>query len=174
MNRTESILISSGLAIGVIFGFGGSVVPTAILQNSFYTISSLGLIMAMTLGGIKFLRARQDLTATGFFLFAIGEAVMSGGTALGQIDGQASFAAGMALYVPAFLLICLPQVFPLWVRITGIAASVPFAIAAGIIYSGGQVLSSSPLVGAAYGLMSLTIIGWILSLWGSKELVPAV
>jgi hypothetical protein len=70
----------------------------------------------------------------------------------------------MALYGPAFLFIALPTGFPIWNRITCVAAAVPFAIAAVMIFLGQQVPPTSALPGAGYGLFVLTIIGWIWTL----------
>ena len=51
--------------------------------------------------------------AAGFLLLAIAEAVMSGGNAAGQIEGQAAFGAGLALYLPALWLISSGRNFPI-------------------------------------------------------------
>lgn len=164
MNRTINMLASAGLAIGFLFGMTANIFAGDVSKIVMYEISSVGLTAACVLLGVKFIREQKDLLASGFLLFAIGEGVMSGGTALGEVAGQASFAAGLALYVPALLLISLPKGFPLWTRITGIAASVPFLIAASIIFTGGKVSSSDVLPAVAYALLTVTIIGWIIRL----------
>ncbi len=164
MNRTANILASIGLAIGALFGVSGSIFTQPIAQIALYQISSVALTAACALLTLKYLRDNKDYIATGFLLFAIAEAVMTAGAALGQVGGQPSFAAGMALYVPAFLFISIPRGFPLWSRLTGIAATIPFCIAASKIYLGGQALSTSVFPGAGYGLLTITIIGWILTL----------
>ena len=164
MSRSSNYLTISGLAIGVIFGLSGSFVSGPNLQIVLYEISSLGFMVGTVLMTLKFFRQNEDLVAAGFLLLTIAEAVMSGGNALGQVGGQASFGAGMAMYVPSFLLICLPKVLPTWVRVTGIATTIPFAIAASIIFSGGQVLSTDALPGIGYGMLSLSFIGFIITL----------
>lgn len=164
MNPTTNTLASIGLAVGAIFGVSGSIFTEPTLQIALYQISSVALTAACALLTVKFLRDGNDYVATGFLLLAIGEAVMSAGTALGQVGGQPAFAAGMALYVPALLFISLPKAFPTWSRFTGVAATIPFSIAAAKIYLGGQALSTSVFPGAGYGLLTLTIVGWILSL----------
>lgn len=168
MERTKYILAAAGLATGVIFGISGSLVSPQ-MAIAFYEISSVGLTAACVILALNFYRKEEDLVASGFLLFAIAEAVMSGGTSAGEIAGQPAFGAGMALYVPAFLLISIPGKFPLWNRLSGIATAIPFGIAAAIIFSGGQVLSSSGLAGAGYGLLSLTTIGWIINLLGENK-----
>ena len=94
---------------------------------------------------------------------------MMGGTPAGDLGGQPFFGAGMAMYMPALVLISIPKYFSVWNRLTGIAASIPFLIAGAIIFSGGEVLASSDLAGAAYGLLSITIIGWITKLLATSE-----
>ena len=164
MNRTTNMLAASGLAVGAVFGMSGSFFADPTVQAALYEISSVGLTAACALLTVKYLREGKDHVATGFLLFAIGEAVMSMGSAMGQVGGQPSFAAGMALYVPAFLFISIPKVYPTWCRLAAIAATIPFCIAAATIYLGGQMLSTSPIPGAGYGLLTLAIIGWIVTL----------
>ena len=94
---------------------------------------------------------------------------MSGGSVAGQVGGQPSFAAGMALYVPALLFIFIPKGFDLWIRIAGIVTTIPFLIAASKIFYGGQVLSTSALPGTGYGLLTVTFIGIIITLLRKYE-----
>lgn len=175
MNSTTNMLITIGLATGAVFGISGSAVQDPILTIALYEISSLGLILAFALLALKFFRMNKDFAAAGFLIFLIGEAVMSGGTAAGELAVQPSFGAGIAMYVPALLLIGFSKEFASWVRFTGLAAAIPFAIIAIKIFGGGQVLSSSPLAGIAYGLLVITIIGWIINLNRKSEqvLTPA-
>jgi uncharacterized membrane protein YhhN len=155
MKKSEKILASVGLGMGAVFGVLGSVFSDPlVLQTALYEISSIGLTTAAAFLAVKFMREQKDFIAAGFLLLAIGEAIMT-------IGGQDAFAAGMALYIPAFLLISIPKHFPLVVRITGVAASIPFAIAVIKMYMGEEIPSTSPLPGAGYGLLTLTIIGWI-------------
>lgn len=171
MDRTKYIIAAIGLAIGVIFGLSGSIVADPTATIALYEISSVGLTAGAVILTLLFYRDKEDLAASGFLLFAIAEAVMSGGNAAGAVGGQAAFGAGMALYVPAFLLISTSKRFLLWNRISGMATAIPFTIAAAIIFTGGEVLPSNPLAGAGYGLLSLTIAGWIYTLVGKKSSV---
>lgn len=167
-SKPAGILISAGFAIGAAFGIAGSNVTSLILQNTLYEISSLGLITASVLVAVRLLRSGNDFLASGFLLLAVAEAVMTAGTALGSAGGQSEFAAGMALYVPALLLISIPAGLWIWVRVFGVLTAVPFAIAAFKIYGGHEVLSTSMLPGIGYGLLTLTIIGWIISVLRNK------
>lgn len=169
MNQTKNIIAAVGLAIGAIFGIAGSIFTAPVAQIVLYEISSIGLTAGCALLAVKFVREEKDLVATGFLLLAIAEAVMTAGASLGQTGGQPSFAAGMALYVPAFLFISLPDTFPTWCRFTAMAACIPFGIAAATIFLGGQVPSTSALPGAGYALLVASIVGWILTLWRKNE-----
>ncbi len=164
MNKKLNLIASVGLAIGAFFGMAGSIFTSPVLQILLYEISSVGLTAGSILLAVKFLQQKNDFLSSGFLLLAIAEAVMSAGAAAGQVDSQPSFAAGMALYVPAFLLIGFAKGFPVWTRVTIVTAAVPFLIAASIIFSGGQVLSTSAFPGAGYGLLTVTIVGWIIFL----------
>ncbi|NQW29073.1 MAG: hypothetical protein HQ472_00985 [Ignavibacteria bacterium] len=103
-----------------------AIVDSVLAQHSelrFYEISSIGLIAALALLPLKYIRLQKDLLATGF---------------------------------------------PIFVRITGILAAIPFALAAAEIFMGTEVLSTSPLPGAGYGLLTITIVGWIWTLAREK------
>jgi len=165
MNRSVNLLAIIGLAIGAVFGLSGSFVSDPIIKVVLYEISSIGLIVALTILAIRFLKEDHIFLATGFLLFSIGEAVMSGGTAAGELGGQPAFGGGMALYVPALLLISISKKFPAWGRMLGLAACIPFGLVASKIFLGEVVLSSSALAGVGYGLLTLTIISWMLTLY---------
>ena len=167
--RTLHILSSIGLAIGAGFGMAGSMTNEPILQNCEWEISSVGMISACALLTMKYFRSGNDFLAAGFFLLAIGEAVMSGGTVSGLVGAQPTFAAGMALYIPALWLISFPNSFAIWIRIAGVAASIPFAIASSKIFLGEQVLGTASLPGAGYGILTIAFIGWILTLLREKN-----
>lgn len=169
MNQRVNLLASVGLAIGAVLGMTGSLTGDESLRIIFYEISSVGLTAACILLGVRYLREKNDLIASGFLLFGVAEAVMSSGTALGDMGGQASFGAGLALYVPAILLISLPARFPVLARITGSLAAIPFGIAAFKIFLGETVLSTSAFPGAGYGMLTLTIIVWIITLLKEKD-----
>lgn len=169
MDRTKQIIAVTGLAIGVIFGLSGSIFGGPQGKIILYGISSLGLVAAGALLTLHYFRKNDDLVATGFLVFTIGEAIMMGGAPAGDVGGQPSFGAGMAMYVPALLMISASNRFALWNRLSGIAAAIPFLIASTIIFNGGEVFSSSGLAGAGYGLLSLTIIGWITTIWGTNK-----
>lgn len=167
-SKTSNYIISLGFIIFAAFGIVGSNISAGNLQNLLYEISSIGLIASCALMTLRLFRSNFDFLAAGFLLLGIAEAVMSSGTALGNLTGQAEFGAGMALYVPALLMISIPAVLWLWLRIIGVLASIPFAIAAVKIFWGHLIPSNSPLPGFGYGLLTFAIIGWIISILRNK------
>jgi hypothetical protein len=80
--------------------------------------------MACALLTVKFFRKGNDLVAAGFLVFAIGEGVILSGTAAGLGESVPAFAAGTALWTTALLLISISREFAIWVRVSGVAASI--------------------------------------------------
>src|SRR5437879_385700 len=133
-NTSSNILAIGGLAVGILFGMIGTFVTNPSLQNTLWEIDSAALVMATALLTLKYFRQGNDIVAAGFLVFAIGEAVILSGTAAGLVGSVPSFAAGTALWATSLLLISITNQFPVWVRITGIAASHLFAITATRIF----------------------------------------
>jgi hypothetical protein len=75
----------------------------------------------------------------------------------------ASFAAGVALYAVALLLASIPPAFPLWTRIAGALAALPFAAHALLSLLGRSPAPSGPLASIGYVLLTLTIVGWMIA-----------
>lgn len=164
----NNLISAVGLAIGVSFGIAGGFFPDPITQRTLYLISSLGLMAGLLVLSTKFLRKGHDLTAAGLILFTIGEGMMTSCSAGPEDVAMAAFGAGMAVYAPSFWLICAENSFPLWTRITGVLASLVFLVVGFKVSLGESVTSTDALPGAAYGLMSLTLIGWIIALLREK------
>ncbi|MDQ3769165.1 MAG: hypothetical protein M3370_06785 [Actinomycetota bacterium] len=131
-----------------------------------YAVSALGLILASVILAVQHLSAGHLLVAAGFVLLALGETrVLNPTDAPG---GEASFAGGVLLYAPALVMIALSKWAPLWARVTGAIAAVPFA-AHGLVYlGGGDIDSTGPLAGIGYALLTVTIIGWIVTVLRSE------
>ncbi len=112
-----------------------------------------------------YFRKGNDCVAAGFLVYAIGEAVMLGGTACSLEASVPTFAAGTALWSAALALTCVPGVFVIWTRIAGLIGAVLFAITSLRIFAGEQLLPiSKPLPTMAYPFLVLTFIGWIWTL----------
>ena len=160
-----NIIAVIGLGLGSVFGLAGTMVPQPHLRSTFWAIDASGLVMACALLTIRFFRKGNDLVSAGFLVFAIGEGVILSGTAANLAESVPAFAAGTALWATALLLISLPREFAIWVRVSGIAASMLFAITAMRIFLGEQLLPiSKPLPFFGYPFLVITFIGWIWTL----------
>jgi hypothetical protein len=171
MNGQSSLkyIIVVALAIGSILGIGGSMVEVgSTMQRLFWEISSLGLIAGLILYARSPQVSGDVFVSSGFVIVAIAEAIMSSGTALGEQGAQASFGAGMALYVPGLIIVACSAYFALWVRIAGTLSAIAFAIAAFGIFSGEVVLAASTFPSAGYALLTVANIGWIVALFRNK------
>jgi hypothetical protein len=170
-HKALNISAAVGLGIGAVFGLAGTLVTQPNLQEILLGIDGVALVMATALLTLKFFRKGNDFVAAGFFVFAIGEAVMLSGTASGSIGSVPAFAAGAALWAAGLLFISVPKEFAIGVRFVGIATSILFAITSARIFWGEQLLpTSSPLPFFAYPFLVITFIGWILTLLRENEL----
>ena len=156
-------ITASALAVGAFFGLLGSMLTPGPTQNGSWEISSIGLIVGAALLAARLARNNQVDAATGFALFAIAEAVMSSGTAAAPGPGaMPAFGAGVALYVPALLLVSLPRGFPIWSRVAGTLAAVPFLAEAVLVFDNRPQPPTGSLPSAGYALMTIAIVGWII------------
>ena len=159
------VLASVGLAVGGIFGMAGTFAPSASLRGLAWGIDGVGLVMAGAVLTLVFYRKGQDLVASGFLVFAVGEGVILSGAAMDLTASVPSFGAGTSLWALALVLISIPRVFPLPVRLLGLFAAVLFAATAVPIFAGVQVMpTTSPLPFYAYPVLVATLGGWIWSL----------
>lgn len=154
-------IVTVSLAVGGVLGFSGGLVSPGAAQNTLYAVSAVGLILAATLLAVEHVSTGRRLAAAGFALLALGETRLLNPTDAPGAD--ASFAAGVMLYAPGLLLIALSSWAPRWVRATGAAAAVCFAAHALVYFGGSAVDSSGPLASIGYGLLTLTVAGWILT-----------
>ena len=167
---TRAIIVG-GLVIGAVLGFGGNFVNQGNTQNVLYGLSALGLILASVLLALEHACTGHRFAAAGFALLALGETRVLNPTDVP--GGEASFAAGVLLYAPGLLLIALSTWAPRWVRLVGAIAAVPFA-AHSLLYLGGRAIDSTdPLAGIGYALLTITVVGWILTVLRSKKAAPA-
>ena len=162
MKAPLKIVAVVGLALGGILGMAGTFVASQNLRAVSWALDGTALVVAAALLALMHFRKGNESVAAGFLVYAIGEAVMLGGTA-GSLEASVpSFAAGTALWSAGLLLTCIPRQFILWTRIAGLVAAVLFAITSARIFWGEQVLPiSKPLPYFAYPFLVLTFIGWI-------------
>jgi hypothetical protein len=164
-DRSTSVLASIGLAVGGAFGMAGTFAPSASLRGLAWGIDGVALVMAGALLTLAFYRKGQDLVASGFLVFAIGESVILSSAAMDLAASTPSFGAGTSLWALALVLIGVPTVFPPLVRILGFVAALLFTIVAAQIFAGAQITPlTSPLPFFAYPVFVVTMIGWIWSL----------
>lgn len=160
-------IIVGGLVVGAVLGFGGNFFERGPVQSILYAVSAAGLILASVLLAMGHASAGRRLAAAGFALLALGETRVLNPT--DAPAGEDSFAVGVLLYVPGLLLIALSGWAPLWVRVLGAAAAAPFAAHSLIYLGGGAVDSAGPLAGIGYALLTVTIVGWVVTVLRSEE-----
>lgn len=149
------------LAVGAVLGFAGNFAPVGPVQDLMYALSAAGLIVGAVLIAVEHAAAGHGLAASGFVILALGEARLLNPT--DAPGGEASFAAGVLLYVPALLLIALSPWAPRWTRAVGALAAAPFAAHAVAYFAGAEVAPDGPLPSAGYTLLTVAIVGWILT-----------
>lgn len=170
LDARESIgkgIVTVGLAIGGLLGFSGSFVGPGAVQDVLYAVSAVGLILAATLLAVEHASTGRRLAAAGFALLALGETRLLSPTDAPGAD--VSFAAGVMVYAPGLLLIALSSWAPRWVRASGAAAAVFFAVHALVYFTGRTVDSTGPLASIGYGLLTMTVAGWVITVLRSPR-----
>lgn len=74
---------------------------------------------------------------------------------------------------PLCSLLVSPNTFQTWFALRALPPVSFFGMIAAKIFLGQLVLSTEPITGAAYGLLSLTIIGWIFPMVRSEAFASA-
>jgi hypothetical protein len=121
--------------------------------------------MASALLTLAFYRRGQDVVASGFLVFAVGEGLVLSGAAMDLAASVPSFGAGISLWALALVLIGVPRVFPMAVRLLGFFAAILFGVTAMQIFAGGQITPmTAPLPFYAYPVLVATLAGWIWTL----------
>lgn len=161
-NRTTlSWIVGGALAVAALLGFGGNFAPTGPVQDLLYALSAAGLVLGATLLALQHAAMGHTLGAAGFTILALGEARLLNPT--DAAGGEASFAAGVLLYVPALVLIALTPWAPAWARVTSALGALPFAVHAVSFFAGAPMEADGPVTSIGYTLLTITIFGWILT-----------
>lgn len=158
---TGSWVIAAALTVAAALGFGGNFAPVGPVQDTLHGLSAVALVVGAILLALEDAAIGDALGAAGFAILAFGETRI-----LNPHDvpgGEASFAAGVLFYVPALLLIATSRWAPRWTRVTCALAAVPFAAHGLAFFGGAGVESDGPLPSVGYALLTLTIIGWIIT-----------
>ena len=153
-------LIGAALAVGVVFGFGGNFLPQT-AQIAAHAISSVGLVVGCTTLALTLLQQHRVFVAAGLFVLAACEIVMWNNGPQGDLS-ESAVADAFLFFVPALLLISIPRAFPIWSRIAGAIAAVPFGIHASQFLLGNPPSESSPYAVVGYMLLTIAVIGWIV------------
>jgi hypothetical protein len=150
-----------------VLGFGGNFLPAGTPQNIAYVLSSLGIIMGSALFAAWFAQRGYPIVVVGFALLALAEGINFSGLFLlagaPTFPAAYTFAAGVALYVVALPLVSVPPAFPLWTRIVGMLAAIPFAVYALLWLLGRSPAPSGPFATIGYVLLIVTMVGWIIT-----------
>jgi hypothetical protein len=156
------IATAIALAVGGIGGMAGSFAPAASVRQALWAIDGVSLICAASLLTVKYLRRGEDILASGFLIFTVGETLVLSGTAAGLTASVPSFAAGISLWAAALVLLGLPRAFPIWGRAAGFIAAVLFAVSAARIFWGEVLLPTAvPLPTLGYPFLVVSLAGWI-------------
>ena len=167
------LVASIGLAVGGALGMAGTLAPSAELRGLAWGIDGIALIIACCLLTLRFVRMGQEFVAAGFLVFAIGESLLVSGAAMDLARSVPSFGGGVGLWAAGLVLISAPPVFPIAVRLLGLAAAVLFAATACFIFTGADLTPlSQPLPFLAYPVLVATFVGWIATLVRDEVAAP--
>jgi hypothetical protein len=164
--KEKSIIITSAVAllIGCILGMVGSFLPSDAFRSPAWAVGSASLILASALLTVFYFRKGLDMVAVGFLIYAIAESVVFSSCAT-NLDNTSSFGAGVFLWALAIAILSLQNIFPLFVRGTGIIAATLFAIVAVRIFTGDSLNAlAKPFPFFAYPFFAATLIGWAWTL----------
>ncbi len=165
MKSPLRIVAVVGIVLGGVLGMAGTMVTAQNARAIMWAIDGTALIVATSILALVYFRKGCDGIAAGFLVYAIGEAVMLGGTAGSLEASLPSFAAGTALWSAGLLLISAPDVFVIWTRLAALISAILFAITSARIFLGEQLTPvAKPLPYYAYPFLVLTFIGWIYTL----------
>jgi len=163
--RVVKITASIGLFIGGIFGMVGSFVSSASLRSLTWGLDGVGLILASALLTVYYFRKGFDLTAAGFLVFAIGEALILSSSGIHLDADVSSFGAGTGLWAAALFVISFQKTYPVLIRCSGLLAALLFSLTAVQIFAGRPLNAlTKPLPFNAYPIFVITIFGWAWAL----------
>ncbi|HKF38281.1 MAG TPA: hypothetical protein VKB35_15400 [Ktedonobacteraceae bacterium] len=148
-------------------GLGANFLPAGPSQNIPFVISSLGIIMGGPLLAAWFGRRGHTIVAVGFALLALAESISFPGlfplAGAPAFPAAYTFAAGVTLYAVALPLASVPPAFPLWARIAGTLAALPFAAHGLLWLLGRSPAPSGPLASIGYAVLAIAVVGWMIT-----------
>jgi hypothetical protein len=154
-------LAALGLVVGAVCGMAGTFVPSPSVRGLLWGLDGTALIAATALLTLHHFRRGHDTVAAGFLVFVAGETLIVAGAAMDFADSAPLFAAGVALWAASLLLVSVPNVMPVWLRITAGIGALLFAVVAVQILTGTALTPlSQPLPFLAYPFLAVTLFGW--------------
>lgn len=161
MQKPLRVVVLAGLVLGAVLGMAGTLVSSAALRAELWAIDGTALVVSTVVLALYFFRQGCDGVAAGFLVYAIGEAVMLGGTAGALEAGVPAFAAGAVLWAAGLALTSWPPVMPVWSRAAGAVAAILFGFTSLRIFAGTPLTPlSKPFPYFAYPFLVLTFAGW--------------
>lgn len=125
------ILITICFVGNFILGGIGQAMPSMSFGQLFaWQWSSLLYMAGCCLFGAKLHTEKWHISSAGFILISIAQGIfytLQNGSANDASD-TSLFAAGMMVFIPGMIFICYYSGFPLWLRILGLVATIPFII----------------------------------------------
>jgi len=159
--KLTKIIASAGLFFGGVLGMAGSFAPSPSLRSLAWCLDGIGLIIATAFLVVYYFRKGDDVTASAFLIFTIGEALILSSTSLDLNANVSIFGAGVGLWSASLFLISFQKLFPVVVRITGFIAAVLFAASFIQIFTGSTLNAlAKPFPFYAYPFFAATIFGW--------------
>jgi hypothetical protein len=157
------LLITFCFVTNFILGGVGQAFPV----NSFGRIfswqwSSLAFMTGTSLYAAKLHTDKWHISSAGFILLSIGQGIIYTMSNLDlSTEALSLFAAGIMVFFPAMLLLCYYSGFPLWLRIFGLMATLPFLVIMVKIDSQNfDMLKDQWLSAAGFIMIQLTGILW--------------
>lgn len=163
LNLMNIVFFVGALLCGIV----GSMLKTeSAVQTSLYQFSSAFFIAGCTTSGSKLIREGWDIPAAGFTILAISQGIYYASLLIHGPERLPFFSSGVPLFLPGMVLIFFYRLFPLWVRILGLTACLPFLLI--LIYSlsnyGNQNLVIALFI-AGFTIIDITSLFWAFYFW---------
>jgi len=160
-DRPLRSIAALALVIGALLGIAGAFAPSAPMRALAWGIDGTALVVAAALLTVRYVRRGNDLAAAGFLVFVAAETLIVSGSAMDLVASAPQFAAGVALWSAALVLVGASGVMPRWVSAVGFVAALLFALVAVQIFSGSALTPlSQPLPFFAYPFLAASLLGW--------------
>jgi hypothetical protein len=139
----------------------GTFTPSTSLRGLLWGLDGTALVVASALLAVHHFRKGNDVVASGFLVFLVGQALILSSAAMDLSSSGPVFAAGAGLWAASLWLLSAPAVAARWVRIVGVVAGALFLVVAIRIFMGQALTAlSKPLPFYAYPFLVATLIGW--------------